>query len=478
MARASLADGAAGAVAGRRALAAVTGVVVAALALAWPGAAHAQGASWCLTHAECGAGGLCVAAQCRPATDPAIVHLYSVAISPFHDLTPTGAGEDMARIAPTILRGFLASTLFFDAVDARRTPATASVEGWVPSSIDWTSWHEAGAYALVKGTIERVPGDELVIDLRFYLIETGERVPLKHDRQLVTRETLRRALGRWSDDLLTELTGRPGVFASRIAFARRVKSEPKQVAWFGLDGTNETLVTTNKAINMIPAWTRDGLHVAYTSYVDGNPDLWLDDRKLSGQESLNTGAAFSPDGQEVALTLSKDGNAEIYVLSADTGEIHRRLTRSPSIDSSPTWSPDGKRLAFLSDRGGSPQIFVMDRDGNGQTRLPQAGGYNTSPDWHPSSSLVVYNTMVTSTRFDIFVVDADSGQTARLTNGPGSNEEPAWSPDGRWIAFTSTREGGEKQIWIMSADGHLATRISHGRGDYFTPAWSRLPVEP
>lgn len=450
-------------------------LVVASLALL---AAPARAQTWCLEHTECGTGWLCVGATCRPARDRSIVKLYPVAVSPFHDLTPDGRGESIVRQAPEILRGYLAASLFFDAVDERRTPGGASIEGWVPSSIDWGAWLDTGAYALIKGTVERVPGNAMVLDMRLYLIESGTRVQLKHDRQLVTDETMRRALGRWADDLLVEMTGRPGLFASRIAFAKRLGYEPKQVGHVGLDGLDEVPVTQNTAINMLPAWTRDATQVAYTSYIDGNPDLWVGGRKLSAYESLNSGASYSPDGKELALTLSMDGNAEIYVLDAETGEIKRRLTRSPSIDSSPSWSPDGQRIAFLSDRGGSPQIFVMDRDGNNQTRLPQVGGYNTSPDWSPVGSLVAYNTMVTATRFDIFLVDVDTGQTTRLTSGSGNNEEPSWSPDGRYITFTSTRDGGVKQVWIMSADGGLMTRVSRGASDYFTPAWSPLPSEP
>jgi TolB protein len=427
----------------------------------------------CLEHTECGDRGICLAGTCRGPNDTSIVKLFPVAVAPFHDLTPRGSAHAIAGQAPEILRGFLSASVFFDVVDPRRTPSGALTEGWSPVGIDWSAWQQAGAYGLVKGTIERVPGDELALDLRFFVAESGRRITLRHDRQLVTEAGLRDALARWADDLVKEFSGRRGVFSTRIAFAKRGPQMQKEVYVTGLDGTTETPITENGAINMLPSWTRDGKQVAYTSFKDGNPDLWVGDRKLSGRESMNTGAAFSPDGQEVALTLSKDGNAEIYVIDPASGDIERRLTTHPAIDTSPTWSPDGQRIAFLSDRTGSPQIWVMNKDGSEQRLLPQAGGYNTSPDWSPNGSLIAYNTMVTSTRFDIYVVDADGGGARRLTYGSGSNEEPSWSPDGRYIVFTSTRGGTRKQLWIMTADGQFPTRVSRDDAfDYFTPAWS------
>ena len=431
----------------------------------------AQVETYCLAHSECGPGGICLRGRCRGPNDTSIVKLFPVAVAPFYDLTPGTEGAEIVAKAPEILRGFLNATVFFDVVGAGNAPPGALAEGWSPTTIDWDAWQRAGAYGLVKGTLERVPGGELALDLRLYCAETGKRVPLKVDRQLVTPETLRTVLARWSDALVKEYSGRLGVFSTRIAYARRLGGQPKEIYVMGVDGTEEEPITSNGSINLLPAWTRDGSAVAYTSYKDNNPDLYVGEQKLSSRESLNMGAAWSPDGSEVALTLSKDGNAEIYVVSPKTGEILRRLTSEPSIDSSPTWSPDGERIAFVSDRGGSPQIYLMDKNGGNVTKVPQAGGYNTSPDWSPQGSLVAYNTMITATTFDIFVVDVDTGRARRLTSGPGSNEEPSWSPDGRYIVFTSTR-GGAKQIWVMTADGRYPTRISTGEGDYYTPAWS------
>nr|ADD96563.1 hypothetical protein [uncultured organism MedDCM-OCT-S11-C346] len=102
---------------------------------------------------------------------------------------------------------------------------------------------------------------------------------------------------------------------------------------------------------MLPAWSRDGQSLLFTSYLRENPDLYrlhLKTRKLdwlSHKRGLNTGAAVSPDGKKIALTLSIDGNTEIYLMDPD-GKNLTRLTDSWGQDISPTWSPDGKRIAL------------------------------------------------------------------------------------------------------------------------------------
>ena len=75
--------------------------------------------------------------------------------------------------------------------------------------------------------------------------------------------------------------------------------------------------------------------------------------------------ARSPDGTKVAFTTFRDGDREIYVMDADGGNPVN-LTRHDAFDSAPAWSPDGRRIAFESERdGGVPHIFVMNADGSG-----------------------------------------------------------------------------------------------------------------
>jgi TolB protein len=140
------------------------------------------------------------------------------------------------------------------------------------------------------------------------------------------------------------------------------------------DGAAVYSVSNNSSTNILPAWSPSG-GIAYTSFMRGNPDLYVSGgaggrpTQLSKYRGMNTGAAYSPDGSRIALTLSKDGNPEIYVISASNGAIIKRITDHKAIDTSPAWSPDGSQIAFVSDRNGGPQIFVVSSNGGGATQV-------------------------------------------------------------------------------------------------------------
>ena len=88
-------------------------------------------------------------------------------------------------------------------------------------------------------------------------------------------------------------------------------------------------------------------------------------------------------GAQIAFTSYRDGNAEIYVMDADGGNL-RNLTNNPVYDSGPSWSPDGERIAFASSRNRNEHdtnIYVMDADGGNLQKLTKDPEVDNRPDW-------------------------------------------------------------------------------------------------
>lgn len=277
-----------------------------------------------------------------------------------------------------------------------------------------------------------------------------------------------------ADDIVYSLTGEKGIARSKIAFVSEQSNGAKEISVMDYDGHNRTTLTSNKSINLSPAWSPEGTQICYTSYKTGNPDLFVfnlrtnSQIRLSNRKGLNSAPAWSPDGSKIALTLSKDGNAELYILEVEKKKI-RRLTYNRTIDSSPTWSPTNREIAFTSDRSGSPQVYIMDSDGVNVRRLTFEGGYNDSPSWSPRGDKIAFVSR-TQSGFDIYTIDVTGENQMRLTDSSGSNEDPSWSPNGFSLIFSSTRSGN-KRLYSMFWDGSDQKSLTSG-GTNYSPAWS------
>src|SRR5918997_2652428 len=68
--------------------------------------------------------------------------------------------------------------------------------------------------------------------------------------------------------------------------------------------------------------------------------------------------AWSPDGMRIAYESTRSGNSEIWVMNADgTGEPVN-VSQHESWDSNAAWSPDGTQITFQSRRAGQDDIWV------------------------------------------------------------------------------------------------------------------------
>ncbi len=347
--------------------------------------------------------------------------------------------------------------------------------------VDYYQWESVGADILVEARVEGGDDGKLVAEVRLHAVRARE--PVFGRRYTADADAARDLAHRISDDILAQAGGYRGVARTRLAFSTtRRRPGSKEIYLMDYDGHAQRPVTVNGSLNLTPTWSPNGRALAYISYREGAPALYLAflyqgrGEKLVG-ESQSFTPAWSPDGSRIAFTSSRDGQSEIYVIAADGSDL-RRLTNNRAIDVSPSWSPNGRAIAFTSDRTGAPQIYVMDRDGLNLRRISFEGSYNDSPAWSPSrqSSEIAYASRIERGPFDIVVHDLETRQTRQLTTGRGSNESPSWAPNGLHLAFASDRTG-EVQIFTMRRDGSGLRQLTRD-GANTTPRWGNPPAHP
>ncbi len=337
--------------------------------------------------------------------------------------------------------------------------------------IKFRDWRMIGADALVEGRF-RLEGERLVVEVR--LFDTVRHTNIMSKRFIGSPSRPERLAHFVSERIYEEVTGRKGVFTTKMLFVARVRGK-KEIFLSDYDGGHRVQITSNGSINLSPKWSPDGKKVIYTSYKRGYPYLYIfdllsgHDEIISKKHGLNIGGRFSPDGKSIALTLSTRTGPDIYLLHLGGGG-YERLTTNYGIDVSPTWSPDGTKIAFVSDRSGNPHIFVLDLRTKKIRRLTYGGTYNASPVWSPDGTKIAY-ARADGGAFNIWVVNARGGGQVQLTY-EGNNRSPSWSPDGRFIAFTRSYDGSDGDLYVMQADGTGVRKIPLGIGEISSPSWS------
>jgi TolB protein len=391
-------------------------------------------------------------------------------------------GDEASRVACRTLTEVLRNDLKFEGL-FRFVPESlmASLPALNVDSPDLIAWKGVGATVLVASRAE-VTGGELSVEVRVHSVGSGQMMLSK---RYSGRADNPRIFAHQASDEIMALAGNRGVARTKIAFASDRDStsgarakRTKELYICDYDGFNPRRVTVNGSLNILPAWSPDGRSLAYVSYRQGTPSIFVALIYEGRSANITTGAtggsfapSFSPDGKRIAYASSRGGNMDIWIANADGSGAHR-ITTSPGLDTAPYWSPTGQEIAFTSDRSGSPQIYLMDNEGLNVRRLSNVGSWNDAPTWNPSKqfSEIAYTSRLENVQFEVAVIDLATRQVRQVSQGRGSCESPSWAPSGRHLVFSCQR-GGAWQLTVADRLGVNMQVLSTGPGNNVHPDW-------
>ncbi len=355
-------------------------------------------------------------------------------------------------------------------------PATLPVRvGDVQNEPDFPSWRAASVDALVMGSVER--GAEVGSQVRVWDTQASAQVVGKSYK--TDAQNYRRIAHIVSDAIYSALSGGTGYFDTRILYV--AESGPKanrvkRLAIMDQDGANVQYLSSGKSLTLSPRLSPNGNSVAFTSYEDGNPQVYVSGlggapQKLIANAPMSFAPRYAPDGSTVIFSVSNGGATNIY--TATPGGGYQQLTEGQAIDTSPCYSPDGSRIVFESDRGGSPQLYIMGAGGGGAQRISYGEGSYSTPVWSPEGDLIAY-TRQSGGQFHIGIMKPDGSGERILSSSGNVQEGPTWAPNGRVLGFFRD-PGGDAGPSLWSVDIWGRNEQNLGTETFASdPSWSPL----
>jgi TolB protein len=355
-----------------------------------------------------------------------------------------------------------------------------------PQSLDtlrYQNWTAIGAVGVIAGQIS--PGSDasqVVIELVLHdVLQQQSRLVGKEYR--LSRSRYREVAHRFSDVVYQTFTGEPGPFNTQVICVRpRIGGQRnpsgrqgKDIVRMDYDGHDVSVMVADGMLNLQPSVSPDGRSLAYTSYRDGFPNLYIRQMASGKEQRLTSGpglalpGAWSRDSQYLLLSQTQNGNSNIFLYHMRSRRL-QRLTTYWGIDVSPSFAPDGQRFVFTSDRSGTPQLYIADLRGGSPVRLTYNGSYNTSPVWSPTADIIAFVGRSETDSLDIYTIGADGQGLRRLTDADGSYEAPTWSPNGRFLMYIGQR-GDTWLRYMMRRDGQGKQLFDSDEAVCLAPQW-------
>lgn len=391
-----------------------------------------------------------------------------IAIVPF-TLPSTGFFDVSQVVSDDLVRsGRFRSMDRKDMIEQPHTGAAVSFDDWRRLSNDY----------ILVGHIDTLGPDRY--NIVFELFNVLNRQRLVGYQINANQAGLRLASHQVADMVFEKILGIRGAFATRVAYVSVVGHLPNRsyrLIVADADGENPKVIMQSTEPLMSPAWAPDGQSLAYVSFEERLPSIYVqilktgERHRVSARAGVNQAPAWSPDAKKLALTLStREGNLDVYIMDLATQAL-TRVTDDPGIDTEPQWSKDGQSLYFTSDRAGGPQIYKVGiNPGDRPKRLTFQGNYNARARLSPDESQLAFVTQDDS-GYHIATMDLRSrGDIQVLTHGR-FDVSPSYAPNGAVLIYAS-RERGRGVLAMVSADGHVQQRVVSSEGEVQEPAWS------
>ncbi|MGZ7066314.1 MAG: S41 family peptidase, partial [Candidatus Aminicenantales bacterium] len=155
--------------------------------------------------------------------------------------------------------------------------------------------------------------------------------------------------------------------------------------------------------------------------------------------------AWSPDGLTIAYFSDESGEYELHLKpqSGSRETVRISLAEKPSFYSGPQWSPDSKKIAY---KDAHLALWYVDLAAKKPVRVDKDRYWGRSGGpaaWSPDSKWLAYERTLSNFMGAIFIYGLESGKSLQVTDGMSDARMPAFDVEGKFLYFAASTDSGQ-----------------------------------
>ena len=223
----------------------------------------------------------------------------------------------------------------------------------------------------------------------------------------------------------------------RFVFSQPVGGDDnthEEIFTLGIDGQNIQKLTDNDYWDIYPAWSPDGMHIAFLSFRESDLDIYRMNADGSNQTRLFDSGSHDADIHWMGNQIVFTADSRVWIMNDDRSGAHP-ISEPPRAgewgnanlpfgDYDPRISPDSTKIIFerlVNDKSphGNYALYLMNIDGSNLTRLTKNRYSQGLANWSHAGDRIVYTIAAIGDegQYDIYTMNFDGTENRNITPG-------------------------------------------------------------